>query len=289
MTGYGRGEAALAGGTCVVECHSVNRRGLEVSVQLPRQAMAIDKNVRDAVAARVERGRVEVSITTEGAGSRRGIIDPDVAEAALGEILQLRARLGLAGAPTIRDVLAVPGVVAERENRAMDLSATDWPIVSDALARALSRMVAMRELEGRNLAKELSAHSRGLRKAAAQIGRLAPKVVRKHREVLISRLREAGLGEGVVSDSRVAQEVAFFAERCDISEEIARLGSHLDQFQEQIASGGAVGRSLEFLAQEMLREFNTIGSKAGDAAISRIAVDSKVVVDKIREQALNVE
>ncbi|HEY8900766.1 MAG TPA: YicC/YloC family endoribonuclease [Chthoniobacterales bacterium] len=285
MTGYGRGEAVDADMRCVVECASVNRKGLEVACQIPRELAALELVIRDQVSRRVTRGRVNVAITlttTEAASTAE--IDRALARDLLREIRTLQAELSLAGEVDINTLLAVPGVIRTAQQSAAD----HRDIISRALADALTALVAMRINEGANLRRDLEARLDTLRANRAQMATLAPAIVTRYRDDLRARVEHAGV-HLPVDDTRLATEIALFAERCDVSEELTRLDSHFAQFAEKCASDEPVGRAMEFLTQEIYRELNTLGSKAGDSALTRLVVDSKVELDKIREQVLNVE
>lgn len=285
MTGYGRGESSIDGMRCVVECASVNRKGIEVACQLPREFAAREPAVREAVVARVARGRVNVAVTiTAAANSSVVEFDRRLARGLLADIRAVKDELGLAGEIDINTLLAIPGVFRTPEHSATEM----WPGISIALADALDAMLAMRAKEGRHLHRDLTKRLGRLRKWRTQMVRLAPGVTKRYREQLHTRLAQSGL-QLPLEDPRLATEVAMFAERCDVSEELTRLESHFDQFSQKLDSTEPVGRALEFLTQEIYRELNTLGSKAGDSALTRLVVDSKVELDRIREQVLNVE
>jgi len=164
-----------------------------------------------------------------------------------------------------------------------------WPAVQKALRQALSRMVQMREREGAHLAADLAKRVAVMQRAAARIAKQAPTVAERYRRQLVERIKSAGLEAPGVEDERLLKEVVLFADRSDISEELTRLQSHFQQFEDGRRSQEPVGRMLDFLAQEMNREINTIGSKANDSLISREVVTLKAELEKFREQAQNVE
>jgi uncharacterized protein (TIGR00255 family) len=163
-----------------------------------------------------------------------------------------------------------------------------WPSVETALNKALGQLVKMREKEGRFLAEDLTRRLETIAAGAAQVRRLAPETSKRYREQLRARVKEAGL-EVPLDDERLVKEVIFFADRCDITEELTRLESHLQQFRDCLKSTEPVGRTLDFLSQEMNRELNTIGSKANAVEISQIVVTLKAELEKIREQIQNIE
>ncbi|MDD5198334.1 MAG: YicC family protein [Terrimicrobiaceae bacterium] len=285
MTGYGRGEATSAGIRCVVECASVNRKGLEVACQLPRELSALEVVIRERVAHRVARGRVNVgvAVTIAGGGSAAEI-DRALARDLLREIRSLQKELALAGDLDVNTLLALPGVIRTPQQTTADYE----PIIARALDIALTALSTMRAKEGQSLHRDLTKRLAALRKARTRMAKLAPEIVVRYRNELRARVERTGV-QLPVDDMRLATEIALFAERCDVSEELTRLDSHFAQIAEKLDMAGPVGRALEFLTQEIYRELNTLGSKAGDSALTRLVVDSKVELDKIREQVLNVE
>jgi len=269
----------------VTECFSVNRKQGEVSLACAREYAWLEPRVREEVLKRVARGKVQVSVAIERQGfAAAHLIDHERAAAFLAEARRLSKKLDLAGEIDLPTVLAAPGVLKSDSEVEEDV----WPQVRKALNSALDAMLEMRAREGAHLQKELGG---GLKRMAAlvkQVRVLAPRVPKRQRENLMKRLEAAHLPVDLL-DARVATEIAVFAERCDVTEELARLDSHLIQFRDALKSEGSVGRTLEFLAQEMGREWNTTGSKASDAEISRLVVDAKSELDKLREQLANIE
>jgi uncharacterized protein (TIGR00255 family) len=188
---------------------------------------------------------------------------------------------------TLDQIVRAPGVFQTDEE--LVEAETIWPIVEKALSQALAALVKMREREGAHLAQDLAARVGILRKCAGQIQKHAPQTAERYRQQLIERIKSAGLESPAPDDERLLKEVVLFADRSDISEELTRLQSHFQQFEDCRKSKEPVGRTLDFLAQEMNREINTIGSKANDALISRDVVTLKAELEKFREQAQNVE
>jgi uncharacterized protein (TIGR00255 family) len=291
MTGFGRGEAAAAGGSWVVECASVNRKQLEVVISLPREAPAaeVEPVLRQQVQKRVSRGRVQVQArrVESGAGRETGArIDAAVAEAYLEQARALGAKLGVSGELGMADLLRLPGVV--QTGGAEEGEGFEMEALQAAFEEALGSLIAMREVEGAHLREELEGRLGEIERLLGEIAARAPEVVAQHRAALRQRLAEAGL-EVPLEDERLVREMALYADRCDISEELARAASHLKQFRAGLAGSEAVGRSLDFLAQEFFREFNTMGSKANDAALAHLVVAAKTELEKIREQIQNIE
>ena len=290
MTGYGRGECAQDGFKLTVELSSVNRKQAEVSVTLPREVESLESQIRDAINRHVARGRVNARVTLEAAEgklSARKHINEPLAKAYAAEFARLAKQLKLSGEVTLDQVLRAPGVFQTDE----ELAGTEdlWATVEKALNQSLAALIKMREREGAHLAKDLSARVAILRAAVDKIQKQAPTTAENYRQNLLERIKSAGV-EGIApDDERMMKEVVLFADRSDISEELTRLQSHFQQFADCVKSKEPVGRTLDFLAQEMNREINTIGSKANDAVISREVVTLKAELEKFREQALNVE
>lgn len=285
MTGHGRGEALSGGVRVVVECFSVNRKQGEVSVNAPRDFAGLEPRIREDVLKKIARGKVQVSVLIETApDAAPSLIDQDRAAAFLREAKALQKKLGLPGEVRLETILAAPGVVKSAAEAAKD----PWPLVRRALHTAIEALIAMRTREGAHLRKELQRGEKRLASLRQKVLTLAPRVPVRQRENLTRRLGNAQLPADVL-DPRIATEIAMFAERCDITEEMARLESHHAQFREQLDATTPVGRTLEFLVQEMGREWNTTGAKANDAEISRLVVQAKAELDKLREQLANIE
>ncbi|HEX9046055.1 MAG TPA: YicC/YloC family endoribonuclease [Verrucomicrobiae bacterium] len=290
MTGYGRGECAQDGFNVTVELSSVNRKQAEVSVALPRELEMIEAQIRDAVHRHVARGRVNVRVSlhaAEGKISVRKHINAALAKDYADEFARLAKKLKLAGEVTLDQVLRAPGVFHTDE----ELAGTEdiWPAVEKALNHALAALLKMREREGAHLAKDLSTRIAVMQKSVALVRHQAPKTAENYRQQLLDRIRSAGIESIPPDDERLLKEVVLFADRSDITEELTRLQSHFQQFADCAKSREPVGRTLDFLAQEMNREINTIGSKANDAVISREVVTLKAELERFREQAQNVE
>lgn len=285
MTGHGRGTAAADGLQVVVECFSVNRKQGEVSITAPREALWMEPRVREEVLKRIARGKVQVAIVIERApGTAASLIDARRAADFLKEVRGLQKKLGLSGEVSLETILTAPGVLKSVETSGSEA----WPLVKRALAGSLDALLAMRAREGAHLQKELTRSITHMASVVKRIRTLAPRVPARQRENLLRRLETAKLPVDLL-EPRIVTEIAVFAERCDITEELARLESHVAQFRENIGSETPVGRTLEFLAQEMGREWNTTGAKANDPDISRLVVEAKADLDRLREQLANIE
>ncbi|MBT7982584.1 MAG: YicC family protein [Akkermansiaceae bacterium] len=288
MTGFGCGEALNDDLIYRVEVASVNRKQADIVVNLPRELSALDSRIRKQVSEVVSRGRINVGISLKSAEAQGGslTINLPLAEEYAAAITKLEERLGLNGLVSRFDPSRAPGVIQLGETLPEPEDA--WPFVQKALKESLSKLLEMRSTEGAHLKSDLESRLTSLKSFLQQISEQAPSVVERHRENLIKRLDSADI-ELNLDDERLIKEIGLFAERCDISEEVTRLESHFAQCHKYFESDEAVGRPLDFLVQEMGREINTIGSKANDASIAQIIVESKTELEKIREQIQNIE
>jgi uncharacterized protein (TIGR00255 family) len=284
MTGYGRGVAEVDGRRATVEVRAVNHRFLDLKLRGASLSPALEEQLTARVRAAVERGAVTVSVHVAappaGAAAR---IDPEAARRAHAALSELAIQLGVGG-PDLALVLAQPGVVMTGEPPGDEAD----PPAGAALEVALAELDRMRATEGQALAAEVGARLdalAALRTAIAAAAAAAPATLGKRLAERVRRL----LDDAELEPARLAQEVALLADRADVTEELVRLASHLEQARALLAAPGAVGRRLDFLVQEIGRELNTIGSKSASAEISSAIVDAKAVLEKVREQAQNVE
>ena len=292
MTGYGRGDSAAAEATVVVELKAVNRKQSELVVMLPPSWEVLETRIREAVARVVSRGRCEIRVSLDVAdGGQAGHrINREAAQAYAREWSEVAAQLGLTGtgAQISLELLArCPGVL-QSQTRPVDPEVT-WPATQAALSAALDTFDGMRRREGEALERDLDGRLAQIRSALDRVRALAPEVVNRYRQQLAQRLQAAGLEGVTVDDERILRELVVFADRSDTSEEIARLESHFQQYDDCRKSREAVGRKLDFLAQEFHREINTIGSKANDARIAAEVVLMKTELERFREQVQNIE
>jgi uncharacterized protein (TIGR00255 family) len=290
MTGYGRGDCSKDGFKITVELSSVNRKQSEISVTLPREMELLEAQIRDLINRHIARGRLTVRASLHAGASKasaRMHVNVPLAKAYAHELNLLAKQLKLPGPVTLDQLARAPGVLQTDEELAVEQDL--WPAMERALKQALSQMVKMREREGAHLAQDLAKRIAIMRQSAAQIQKHAPTVAERYRQQLIERIKSAGLEAPGAEDERLLKEVVYFADRSDISEELTRLQSHFQQFEDGRKSKEPVGRMLDFLAQEINREVNTIGSKANDSLISREVVTLKAELEKFREQAQNVE
>jgi uncharacterized protein (TIGR00255 family) len=286
MTGYGRGTAAFDGRQIAVELSSVNRKQAEINLSLPRTLLELEPRVRDEINTHISRGRLTVAVGMHTKGKGPGAINLAAAKSYRSQLETLRKTLKLDGEITLDQVLRGPGVL-DSETVEIDTEEA-WPALQKALKAALDQFVKMRKKEGEALANDLRKRILSIQRNVKTISVLAPKVMEHHRGLLLERAAKAGL-EIEASDERLLKEIVFFADRSDISEELTRLRSHLDQFFTHLAKDEPVGRTLDFLLQELFRETNTIGNKANFLAISQIVVVMKTELEKLREQVQNIE
>ncbi|MBQ3525679.1 MAG: YicC family protein [Akkermansia sp.] len=288
MTGFGAATAPLNNGAIRVEIGGVNRKQTEIAVALPRAWAELETRVRELVAGSVSRGRVNISISLQTTGTSAGNLC--VNQAKLAALQQCLAEAGQALntdiAPTLDGLLRL-GVIAE-ENEADITAESAWEAAEPAIREALQAFLTLRAQEGANLRTDLLRRIGTLREYREQLICRAAGIPTRYREQLLKRLEESGLPIPA-DDERIIKEIALFADRCDVSEETTRLLSHLDQFEKICDKPEAVGRTLDFLCQEIFRELNTTGSKANDAELAQLVVTAKTELEKIREQVQNVE
>lgn len=289
MTGYGRAEARGARLAIVAEVRSLNHRFLEVSIKIPRSLASHEAELRQLVQGRLARGRVDLTVVARRVAGSAGVLRTDAALAAeyLRGARALAQALGLAMELPLADLLRLPGVVTVEEPEDHE-EAECAVLVKDAAGQAVEELGRMRQAEGAALAADLGTHLTSLDTWAGGMERLLPAALARIQERLRARIR-ALLEEAPADPGRIAQEAAMLAARSDVAEELARLVSHCGQFRILLAGGGAVGRQLDFLAQEMHREVNTVASKADDGEMVARVLEARTVVERIREQVQNVE
>ena len=288
MTGYGRGETDYNGTKFSVELNSVNRKQSDIVVNLPRDLTELEPRIRQTINESISRGRTNVVVSYHNGsrGPRKLALDLDLARSYHEAMRALQKDLDAPGEITIGTILQAPGVMRAPEEMIDSNSA--WPAIERALRAALAELIKMREREGKHLAKDLIRRLKGMRKQIKEIRALHPDVVKKYRTTLLERIQKAGLPISS-EDERLVKEITFFADRADVSEELTRVESHLAQFAHHLRRHEPVGRTLEFITQEIFRELNTLGAKANDAAISQRVVVCKAELEKIREQIQNLE
>lgn len=288
MTGYGRGEVDLGGKKYSVELNSVNRKQSDIVINLPRDLAPLEPRVRQAINEKVSRGRTNATVACgQGSnGARKLALDTALARSYHEAMRALQKELSAPGEITISTILQAPGVMRISEESVDPEEA--WPSIEMALNSALSELIRMREREGKHLGKDLIHRLKFIRQEIKAVRTLSPGVTTKYRGALLDRIAKAEI-EMKGDDERLLREVALFADRSDISEELTRLESHLKQFAHHLRAHEPVGRTLEFITQEIFRELNTLGVKSNDAAISQHVVACKAELERIREQIQNLE
>jgi len=288
MTGYGDAECFVEGVHYAVEVRSLNHRYYKASIKLPEPLQYLEPDIDRLLRDRLARGSVGFSLRIR---STTGLEAYEVNIAALERYIRqlepLKAQ-GVTVSLELGSVFAIPGL-CEPARLSEEERARQWEIVRDLAERAVEKLLQMRRAEGEALRRELLSHCQVIRDNLEQIRQRADQVVREYHQRLLQRAGELAGQAGLLVDSdALAREVALFAERSDITEEIARLYSHLQQFQATCDSPEPAGRKLEFLAQEMLREANTIAAKSSDVQIARAVIEIKASIDRLKEQAANI-
>lgn len=288
MTGYGRRQAPWQGGSITVELRSVNHRFLEIACRLPRTLSALEEPLKKAIQQRCARGRVDLTITVQGGKGRAGTVNLDqglakqyyLALRTLKKSLKLNGTIDLALMSGLRDVLTVSDQPPEDPKLAK--------LAQTLAVQALTDLEAMRKREGLALAEDMRGRIQSIRREKALVADRSPQVTQEFFDRMKVRVEKL-LGMEVPDQAKLHQELALYADRGDITEEIVRLDSHMIQFDERLNYAESVGKTLDFLLQEMGREVNTIGSKANDAVIAGHVVRMKAELERIREQVQNVE
>ena len=287
MTGYGRAQASTEGVAVVVEIQAVNKRQAEVLVNLPDSLSAWESEIRSIVDRAISRGRISVNFNLEFSSPEVDpVLNRQLAKSYLSAFKALQSELHLNGEITIDTLLRSPGVIEQPATKQLSAK-TRTPILA-ALQAALDQLLAMRAKEGGNLKRDLTKRIKAMRACLHKVKKLRPRASERYRTNLHARIRKSGI-EIPLDDDRLAKEVAFFSERSDFSEEVTRLDSHLGQLMDTLEKDEPIGRTLEFLCQEIGRELNTLSAKANDAEISQLVVQTKSELEKVREQIQNVE
>jgi uncharacterized protein (TIGR00255 family) len=288
MTGYGKGETSTPNGNFLVEIRSVNHRYGEISVRMPRTFYAFENEVKRQAALVLKRGKIDISVQWDETAAVNAApqLDLAVARGYYEAYARLAKELNLPQDAQPSYIMSQKGVMKETVGSVDETELQ--PQLLSAVQAAVAALDGMRILEGEALGDDLKARRLQIAEWSALIGERTPQVVMEYRQKLKTRLEQ--LLEGTEMDeSRLAQEVALLADRSDITEELVRLASHFNQFDEALRGSEPVGRKLDFLMQEMNREVNTIGSKSNDAAITNLVIQIKAEMEKMREQVQNLE
>ena len=286
MTGYGRATASLGKLTLTVQINSVNRRGLDLSLKLPDEWQTFESSVGEAVRKVALRGKVHVEVEVTGKSTFTADWDQAAVATTLEQLALLAQARGIKFSPTSELLWQIAN--AQRTSAKLPADEATAKLLEETLGEALRGFAAMRAREGEALLVDFMGRFEKLQSAVATIAQRAPLVPVAYRDLLLQRLRQLELTLDI-TDERVLKEVALFADRCDVTEEITRLRSHFTQFIELLRAAGEVGRKAEFILQEIGREIHTIGSKANDLAVSRQVIEFKNELERVREQMANVE
>jgi uncharacterized protein (TIGR00255 family) len=287
MTGYGKGQAQVAGGTVTVEVRTVNHRFLDCSIRLPRILGSYEIEIERIVRKKLQRGHVYVNVSFDRSLESAGFtVNGELLVRAYRELSDIAAREGIPGTVDINTLLSIPDIFAAGGNGEPEVRL--WVAVRTALHEALRRCAGMREVEGAELARDICKRLEGVERIASRIEKRAPVALRK--ALARSKRRLQQLLEGTaIDESRWAVEAAVLADRTDFSEELVRLKSHLSQFRTLLDRGGEISKKLTFLLQEIHREATTMGNKSADSTIITHCLTVKSTVEKIREQVQNLE
>lgn len=288
MTGFGRAEAQTEAWQVAVEVNTVNHRYIDISVRLPRRYIALEHRIRKLVKERFSRGRFEVnfSITSIDGRGRRLVADEGLASEAVRLLRKLEADHGLTGGIEVNTLLSFREILRVEEGEE-DLDEL-WEVLLPVMAEALDALNSMRAAEGEALRADIASRLEAMRKLAGELSKRLPEVQAQHRDALEERIENL-LSDVPVDPQRLAQEVAYLADKSDVSEEVTRLESHLKQLESLLEAKEPVGRKIDFVIQEMNREVNTVSSKVSDLEVARLVIELKSEQEKIREQVQNVE
>ncbi len=288
MTGFGKADYKGKELSLSVEITSVNNRFLEFSFRLPRQMQYLEPRVKELIASKINRGKINLVVNYEdnGFGIDRLTMNKVLADEVVNALADMKKKYKLAGDVEVGHLLSFPEIF--KIEKISDLESRIWPFLSKVIDKALEGLIGMRRKEGESLRKDISPRLDILAKKIREVEAMAPEQLVIYRDKLSKRLMEA-LDSRTLNGARLEEEVAFLAERADITEECVRFKSHLKQFYSDLKQKGSVGKRLNFILQELNREANTLGSKTADARVSRLALELKEEIEKMREQVQNIE
>jgi len=289
MTGYGRSEKQNGQFTCKAEVRSVNNRFIEVNTRLPKFLSALELPLKKLIKSKCARGSFDLFLTLEKEDSAGADLEikPNLGLATqyFEAFKKIKDELGLAGDMPIEALLGVKDII---KTEPLTLDTSQEEMILETVEEAISALIKMRQEEGNNLQKDLAGRLQDIHQLVQNIKERQPVVLEEYRNRLNDKIKT--LTEGMdLDETRLAQETAIMADRCDISEEITRLGSHFEQFNSMFEKAGPIGRKMEFVTQEINRETNTIGSKSVDYQVSQSVIEIKSLLEKIREQIQNIE
>lgn len=288
MTGFGRGEYKTDSIQCIVEIKTVNHRYSDFTIKMPRDFLSLEDRIRTFLQSSISRGKADVYVTYTdlSSSSQKVTVDEGLVGAYFTAMKDASDKLGYSFKPEMSMLFRIPDAFALFKEET-DIEAI-WSILEKALGEAVQNLLAMRAKEGGKLSEELIRILKNTEQYFTAIQEKSPEVPNEYREKLTNRISDL-MADFPVDEQRLAAEIAIFADKCSIDEEIARFSSHMKQFYDILQSGDAVGRKLDFIVQEMNREVNTMGSKANDIIITNNVIALKSEIEKIREQIQNLE
>ena len=289
MTGFGRSEKQNGLFACKAEIRSVNNRFIEVNTRLPKYLAALELPLKKLIKSQCARGSFDLFLTLEKDDSSGSDLEikPNLGLATqyFEAFKKIKDELGLTGDMPLEALLGVKDIL---KTEPLTLDTSQETMILETVGNALSALIQMRQEEGSNLQKDLASRLQEIHQLTQSIHERQPVVLEEYRNRLNEKIKLLTEGKDL-DETRLAQETALMADRCDVSEEITRLGSHLDQFNDLFKKSGPIGRKMEFIVQEINRETNTIGSKSVDFQISQSVIEIKSILEKIREQIQNIE
>lgn len=289
MTGYGRGDCSDATKNFTVDIRSINHRYSDIVVKMPRHISYLEDKIKKYVKGHVSRGRIEVGINLEYISEDIFEIEVnmELAQGYKSSIERLAGELGVANDLSISKIVEFPDVLKAKKKE--EDESLVWDTLKQALHRALENLVSMRAEEGLKLKEDIELKVDSIENTLESISRRSPDVVAEYKEKLAKRIDDLLEGRVEIDESRLANEVAYFADKSNVDEEVVRLKSHMGQLKKTMDSAESKGKKLDFIVQEMNRETNTIGSKSGDIEITNYVVEIKSRIEEIREQVQNIE
>ena len=287
MTGFGSGSHTIESTTIRFEIKSVNNRGLKINVRSRPSIGTYEKPLRDLIGTKISRGSVDINISINRESAIDNSLEVEtIATNTVEAIHNIAGKIGLAQDLTAKDIFLIPGIFDNKSHDAV--TEEEWASILRCANEALAQLMEMRQIEGEATASRLLELVQPVEVFRTEAIKIAPNVVERQMEKLKNRLNELD-SIRPCDEQALEREVAFFADKVDINEEMDRLESHLSQFRSTISTGGEIGKRIDFLTQEILREINTTASKASDKDITTFAVNAKMAVEKIKEQAANME
>ncbi|MBU7592060.1 YicC/YloC family endoribonuclease [Metabacillus halosaccharovorans] len=287
MTGFGRASGHIKSCLFTVEMKSVNHRFLDIHLKMPKQLMNMEDKIRKLISKSISRGRIEVYINVEGEvlTTKSIQVDWDLIDQYVSSLQQIKSRLSIDEQLSLQHILALDGAI-EVQKESVSSNALENGIL-ELVNSAVKELSLMRKVEGEHLAADLNQRLTLLSQINDQLEKFAPIVVGNYQERISNRVAE--FISGKLDENRILTEVALFADKADIMEEITRIHSHIQQFRDSLTFSEPIGRKLDFLVQELNREANTIGSKANDSQIAKNVVELKSIIEKLKEQVQNIE